>query len=413
MPAALSTQHSAPGTATIVAGQQPAIGGGPLYTLVKCCQAVALARAQQGQPVFWCASEDHDLGEADHVDLILPSGDLRRVRGDLGDGRASLRFRPACAGWNDLIAACREHFGHGLGADFLSASVPHADEPLGAWHCRLLSALLPELRCVEAHTLRPAWTHLWPDIVARWPAAELACARANVAEPALPELPAPPVFRDDAQGRVPLTPAQILATDPLLLSPGAALRPVVQQAALAATHVVLGPGERAYHALIGPLYAALGQPRPAIVPRTTVTLVPGAVARACDRAGVDPAAIVAGADWPAAPVPTDTALIALDAAISGLGPRATRRLRRERDRIAATLARQARAGLAPGAARAWLRPRNAPQDRTLSLFQAVWMHGPGLAALLVDALGSATPGSAIALPLSSAHRPRCVPKDPL
>jgi hypothetical protein len=53
--------------ALVVTGQQPAVGGGPLYTLVKVAHAVSLARALGAAaggvaPLFWCASEDHDLG---------------------------------------------------------------------------------------------------------------------------------------------------------------------------------------------------------------------------------------------------------------------------------------------------------------------------------------------------------------
>jgi len=59
----------------IVTGQQPALGGGPLFTLAKTAHAVAVARhlsatGTPAVPVFWCASEDHDRGEADHADLI-------------------------------------------------------------------------------------------------------------------------------------------------------------------------------------------------------------------------------------------------------------------------------------------------------------------------------------------------------
>ncbi|MBA3686041.1 MAG: bacillithiol biosynthesis BshC, partial [Planctomycetes bacterium] len=82
------------GTALVATGQQPAVGGGPLYALVKAAHAVALAerlsRADRPVlPLFWCASEDHDLGECGHVDLIRRDGAVQRLAPDLGSGTAS------------------------------------------------------------------------------------------------------------------------------------------------------------------------------------------------------------------------------------------------------------------------------------------------------------------------------------
>ena len=30
-------------------------------------------------PIFWCASEDHDRGEADHADLLHANGSIERL----------------------------------------------------------------------------------------------------------------------------------------------------------------------------------------------------------------------------------------------------------------------------------------------------------------------------------------------
>src|SRR5271154_3765599 len=65
------------GARAVVTGQQVGLLGGPLLTLLKA--ATAIARAQEATrvsgidhvPVFWLATEDHDLAEVDQV--ALPS----------------------------------------------------------------------------------------------------------------------------------------------------------------------------------------------------------------------------------------------------------------------------------------------------------------------------------------------------
>lgn len=405
----------------VVAGQQPAVGGGPLYTLVKAAHACALAAYLRrlgvpAVPVFWCASEDHDLGEADHADLVLADGRLRRVRADLGPGRASLRFRPAALWWEALVAACRSDLRGDLGRAWLMERRPVAED-LGAWLCRLLGELFRDhgLVCVEAHRLRPLWRDAWPRIAAAWPAALLEEHRRRLLAAghadAFGSLIIPPLFVDEATGRTPLDPAalpDLIGAGSDAISPGAALRPVLQQLALPAALAVTGPGEIAYHRFLAPLYAALGASRPRLVLRCSATLVPSWHARAVERWGSTVAALMEGA---AAPVDVPApALTDLDAALAGLhaaveqGPADGRqrvlaglaRLGRERDRLAASLARAHRqrdGRLAWGTLASWVHPRGQPQDRVMSLFQALWEHGPGIAARLVAEAGAVGPGA--------------------
>lgn len=388
----------------IVTGQQPAVGGGPLYTLVKVAHAVALGAAR-GEPVhFWCASEDHDVGEAGHADLIRRDGRIHRCSSDLGGGRASLRFRPAKIWWDRLVAQATENLGPGPGSAFLLAHAPLADEGMGAWLCRLIGDLFPGLQTAEAHTLRPRWGDALRLALDRWPVAALSELRARLlaegAADAFGPLDAPPLFRDLPQGRDPLTIAEARALLPAGLgdiSPGAALRPVLQQAALPCTAYVGGPGELAYHRFITPVYGALGVNRPELVPRCSLTLIPAWFARECARRGCAPEAVPTLVDQP---VVDDGRLTALDAAIGLFGdePRlagSVRRLRSERAHLARRLARIERSGkglLPIGTLQAWLSPRGARQERTMSLFQAIWEFGPGLAPLLVREAAAAAPG---------------------
>src|ERR1700761_2883423 len=65
------------GAAAVVTGQQVALFGGPLLTLLKAATAIRKAQDASSRtgrphvPVFWLASEDHDLAEVDQ--LALPT----------------------------------------------------------------------------------------------------------------------------------------------------------------------------------------------------------------------------------------------------------------------------------------------------------------------------------------------------
>ena len=58
------------------------------------------------------------------------------------------------------------------------------------------------------------------------------------------------------------------------LSPGAALRPLMQSLMLPVAAVVLGPSERAYWRLCEPLWERVELPAPKILPRPSVFVVP-------------------------------------------------------------------------------------------------------------------------------------------
>ena len=62
------------GAGAVVTGQQVTLFGGPLFTILKAATAIRKAKdasvaGQPHVPIFWLATEDHDLAEADHVTL--------------------------------------------------------------------------------------------------------------------------------------------------------------------------------------------------------------------------------------------------------------------------------------------------------------------------------------------------------
>lgn len=74
------------GAACIVTGQQVGLFGGPLFAIYKALGAIRLAEkatrlGADCVPVFWLATEDHDLAEVNHATLLAGDGSLSRVEG--------------------------------------------------------------------------------------------------------------------------------------------------------------------------------------------------------------------------------------------------------------------------------------------------------------------------------------------
>ena len=67
------------GAMAAVTGQQVGLFGGPLFSIFKALTAVKLAEEASNAgvdcvPIFWLATEDHDLAEVDHVSLLSADG---------------------------------------------------------------------------------------------------------------------------------------------------------------------------------------------------------------------------------------------------------------------------------------------------------------------------------------------------
>lgn len=64
----------------VFTGQQLGFMGGPSYTILKAISCISLARELNAIPIFWLATEDHDVHEIDHTYLIDELGNLERFR---------------------------------------------------------------------------------------------------------------------------------------------------------------------------------------------------------------------------------------------------------------------------------------------------------------------------------------------
>jgi bacillithiol synthase len=315
------------GARAVVTGQQVVLFGGPLLTILKAATAVARAKdatkatGVEHVPVFWLATEDHDLEEVDQVSLltkntvetlkaglkvahavpvggVVPGSEMDTVLDRVSE---LLEFAPV----SDWVRECYRPVGAGrptlaLAFGRLMAKI-FAEQGLV-----VMDAASREFHALGASTLRCAIEHaaeLQDALIAR--SEELVGAgyhaQVLVAEGGsmlflLDEVTGERVAlrrvvvdgKDGqwkAGGRTYSTAELmgILKAQPERLSPNALLRPVFQDTLLPTAAYVGGPAEIAYFAQSAVLYEAiLGRITP-VLPRLSATLLEPAIATVMDK----------------------------------------------------------------------------------------------------------------------------------
>ena len=300
------------GAVAVVTGQQVGLFGGPAYSVYKALTAIHVARelTEQGTnavPIFWLATEDHDLAEVNHT-FFSKRGAVERF--DLStDGIADRRV-----GEIQLGEAIREIFSRAAGMldgpsleevqRWLAESYS-PEETFGTSFAKLmtrifagrglifLDPLSPELHRLSAPTMiRAVREHkaLAQELVARSAALEKAGFHAQVKVAEQSTL----MFRIVGGQRLALRPTnggfvagtkqesaeetlRAMELHPEEFSPSALLRPVVQDTLLPTVAYIGGAAEVAYQAQTSVVYQKLLGRAPAILPRAGFTLVPAQV----------------------------------------------------------------------------------------------------------------------------------------
>jgi bacillithiol synthase len=453
------------GARAVVTGQQVVLFGGPLLTILKAATAVARAKEATVStgvdhvPVFWMASEDHDLEEVDQVSLLTKTG-VETLRAGLKVARAVpvgnvvpgpeldavlsraselLEFAPvsewlrecylpadgshsslalafgrliakifAAEGLIVMDAASREF--HALGAGTLRYAIEHADElqqelisrseelVSAGYHAQVLVAKDSSLLFL-LDEMTGERVSLHRNQQGQWKAAAKSLSTAELLE--------------------------ILESAPERLSPNALLRPVFQDALLPTAAYVGGPAEIAYFAQSAVLYKAiLGRVTP-VLPRLSATLLEPAIAAVMDKDEVQlPDAMTTGEALAqrlgarAMPIEgkrrlaavgnaMETELSALTEYLGGMDPSLGRaagvsgskmlyQMNRLR-RMAATFELQKEASLRKHADAITLNvfPGEHPQERVIAGVWFMARYGDGLVEKLVGVAGNQCPGHVV------------------
>src|SRR5580704_13607499 len=317
------------GAVAVVPGQQVGVCGGPAYSVYKALTAVHVARelTERGVnavPIFWLATEDHDLAEVDHCffpkrggferfDLPVTGLPDRRV----GDIQLGEEVR--------TLTEKLDAFLEGSQAEEVSRCLKESYAPgetfgssFGKLMARIftgrglifLDPISPELHRISLPTmLRAVKEHkaLAAELVARTEALEKTGFHAQVKVTGGSTL----VFRIVNGQRLSLRPVngglaagdktesidetlKALEERPEDFSPSALLRPVIQDTLLPTVAYIAGPAEVAYHAQTSLIYKTLLGRAPAILPRASFTLVPSHVSNLLKKYNLDAREILQG-----------------------------------------------------------------------------------------------------------------------
>jgi bacillithiol biosynthesis cysteine-adding enzyme BshC len=300
------------GAAAVVTGQQVTLFGGPLFTLLKAATAIRKAKDAGAVPIFWLASEDHDMAEADHVSL--PSRHelhtLRVLHEASGAGMPVGSVRLG-AGISSVVDQAAELLGPSPVLDAMQAAYT-PDATFAEAFGKLLASIFAEqgLILIDAADRRfhalgaPVLRHAL-ERPAELEAALLQRSQLLEAQGYAAQVLVTPssslLFLIDEEGtRLALkrrdagwsAGKKIYSTDDLLaildeaperLSPNALLRPVFQDFILPTAAYIGGPAEIAYFAQSQVLYEAiLGRATP-VLPRLSATLIDPAIAAVMAR----------------------------------------------------------------------------------------------------------------------------------
>jgi len=295
------------GSSAIVTGQQVTLFGGPLFTLFKAATAIRKARDTGAVPIFWLATEDHDLDEADHV--ALPSRhELHTLRLAHQANNRPVGAIPLGSGIRSLLDQAAELLGPGPILDLLEAAyTPEAT--FAQAFARLLATVFAEEGLILIDAADRAFHALGAPVLrhAIEYAADLESAlldRSRLLEErgyeaqvlVTPSSSLLFLVDDETGARLALkrknadgwiagkksySAADLLAildSAPERLSPHALLRPVFQDFLLPTAAYIGGPAEISYFAQSQVLYETiLGRTTP-VIPRLSATLVEPAVA---------------------------------------------------------------------------------------------------------------------------------------
>ncbi|MCB9169405.1 MAG: bacillithiol biosynthesis cysteine-adding enzyme BshC [Flavobacteriales bacterium] len=430
-----------PRALTITTGHQLCLFGGPRYVLYKVLNAIRLARQFDRQdrpvvPVFWMASEDHDLPEVDHVFLRN-----ERVHWTATAGGAVGRM--PLVGIAGAVRKASDLLGMGPGADTLRVLLQEAYRPehtLAQATRRFLHGLFGRLGLVVIDGDDPALKRLFAPVMREELLNQVVERTVRYADEKLPkgyggQAHARPVnlfhLRPGHRSRVSVDDAGYHVLDggpgfsseellaeveraPQDFSPNVLLRPLYQETILPNVAYVGGGGEVAYWMQLRWTFQALQVPMPVVALRTSALLLEAEESAKLAQLGLHIEDLFMpvdqlGAEWARTHASVDTSLAAererIGAVFQGIVARSAgvdptleasakgeqARMNKRLDHLEERLLRAAKRREAVNIARlerihALLFPGGGLRERREGLLTAVADHGVGLLDGLLDAL---------------------------
>jgi bacillithiol synthase len=322
-------ERLANGAVAVVSGQQVGLFGGPAYAVYKALTAIQIAEELtrggiEAVPVFWMATEDHDLEEVRHT-TWFDAGKL--IRFELPDGNEAGRpvGRIAVGAEGERLAheaaALLENQGAELLAQYLAESY-RAEETYGSAFGKLFARLFAQQGLILLDPLdaglhkvaAPLYQHALAErdtlnekLLQRAKDLDRAGYDAQVKVTSKSTL----LFYMGGGARQVVTASNgkfhageknwtreelthLTHTEPENFSPNALLRPVVQDYLLPTVAFIGGPAELSYIAQSEVVYEQLLGRMPVMLPRAGFTLVDAKANKLLERYGLTVEEIWAG-----------------------------------------------------------------------------------------------------------------------
>jgi bacillithiol biosynthesis cysteine-adding enzyme BshC len=298
------------GAAAVVTGQQVGLFGGPTFCILKALTAVLMAEKAGAVPMFWLATEDHDLEEINTVNLA--AGDhLQKFTVNVphveGAPVGTIAFTDEITAATQQVEAL---FGKSEISELLAASY-RKGETFGTAFARFYTKVFSDMGVVflnpldtELHRIaQPVFRaalekpeEINQALVARNHELEAAGYHAQVKVTPSHTLcfyfedgARTPVRHQDGEffiGERKLAAADLLSEAeryPEKFSANVLLRPLMQDYLLPTLCYIGGPAEVAYFAQIEVVYRKLAGRATPIVPRIFATLIEPRIAKLMDR----------------------------------------------------------------------------------------------------------------------------------
>ena len=312
----------------VTTGQQPALYGGPLYSIHKALTAVRLAEALEARlgkpvlPLFWVASDDHDWAEANHADVIGVDNELHHFEvasssGDVHPPMHRIQLGPDAAPTLEAfvqtlpdtefsapyIELIRDGFAPGRTLPEGFHSMLQA--LLGRFGLFFTDAAHPAVKTLSAGLLLEELERSETmESVLTETAAELESEGYQLQVPVMEggvnlffEGPGgrERLYREGDAFRLRTSRGVVTAdevraactADPAVLSPNVLFRPVVESAVFPTLSYVGGPGEMAYFAQLKAYFEAHDIRMPVVYPRWAAAPIEAKIRKVLDKFDVE------------------------------------------------------------------------------------------------------------------------------
>jgi len=287
----------------VITGQQTGLLTGPLYTLWKALTALRAAHQAEKEtgrpcvPIFWMASEDHNMHEIANFALLKPDFEIqnfslkehfflnRQPTGSVSAGNPEIRKILLRALSEIKVPRLKECYSSGTLAQAFARTLLWL---LHDFPILILDPSDPELKKLAAPFFAKFFERKHRLLQLLREQNEKLKARHYPVQVKMEENVLPLFFIQNGERSHMTVDTPTNAITPEALSPSALLRPLFQDFLFPTLAYVGGPAEIAYFAQLHPWYEAMDMKQPRLLSRASLTLLPAATKAFLDSKKLKP-----------------------------------------------------------------------------------------------------------------------------